>query len=193
MASFADVDVPDGVARRAIQGYVDAQAELYRLLAPVMMGMAVRILHNHAAAEEVVQDVFVQLIEKVHTLKEPAAIVPWTRKIAVNHCLMRLRSPWQKRRGELALVGELEDASAAEQRMEDLHDVARSLGALTPETRMVIWLHEVEGYTHKEIGGLLGKTSSYSKSQLARGIQSMLGKRGTNGQPCDGIRSTSTP
>ncbi len=47
-------------------------------------------------------------------------------------------------------------------------DVARALAALTPTARAVVWLYEVEGWTHEEIAGSFGRTVSFSKSQLAR-------------------------
>ena len=47
-------------------------------------------------------------------------------------------------------------------------DVERALATLPALTRSVVWLHDVEGYTHAEIGRLLGRTASFSKSQLAR-------------------------
>ena len=50
-------------------------------------------------------------------------------------------------------------------------DVERALAALPPLTRSVVWLHDVEGYTHGEIARLLGRTASFSKSQLARAHQ----------------------
>ena len=42
---------------------------------------------------------------------------------------------------------------------------------LAPVSRAVVWLHDVEGFTHKEIAGMLGKTESFSKSQLSRAYQ----------------------
>ena len=47
-------------------------------------------------------------------------------------------------------------------------DLERALAALPAITRSVVWLHDVEGYTHGEIARLLGRTASFSKSQLAR-------------------------
>ncbi|HEY3517224.1 MAG TPA: sigma factor-like helix-turn-helix DNA-binding protein, partial [Gammaproteobacteria bacterium] len=47
-------------------------------------------------------------------------------------------------------------------------DLERALAMLSPLTRTVVWLHDVEGYTHAEIGRLMGRTTSFSKSQLAR-------------------------
>jgi RNA polymerase sigma-70 factor (ECF subfamily) len=47
-------------------------------------------------------------------------------------------------------------------------DLDAALGTLPPLSRAVVWLHDVEGFTHKEIAELMGKTESFSKSQLSR-------------------------
>ncbi|MCZ6616809.1 MAG: RNA polymerase sigma factor [Gammaproteobacteria bacterium] len=173
MARFADLQLDSGVARGLKRGDRRAQAIAYRTLAPAVMGMAMRILQDKGIAEEVVQDTFVELIEKAGTLKNPDAVLGWVRKVAVNHCLMRLRTPWHKRRVTVELVEDV-DVTNGSDRLEGLQDIERALGSLVAETRMVIWLHDVEGYTHKEIGALLGRTASYSKSQLARGYQKLM-------------------
>ena len=101
---------------------------------------------------------------------------------------MRLRSPWNKRREALdafdmdGRTDERTDGKSSEwfadtangsARVEGMQDIETALGRLEPETRMVIWLHEVEGYTHQEIGALVGRTASSSKSQMARGYQKL--------------------
>jgi RNA polymerase sigma-70 factor (ECF subfamily) len=173
MASFADVQLDAGVARGLRRGDEQAQIVAYRVLSPSVMGMAVRILQDEGLAQEVLQDTFVELLEHAHTLKEPAAVVGWVRRVAVNHCLMRLRSPWQKRRvsADDETMEETSDPLEGAARSDDLWDLERALSQLPEETRMVLWLHDVEGYTHQEIGALVGKTASFSKSQLARGYQ----------------------
>ena len=52
-----------------------------------------------------------------------------------------------------------------------------ALNTLSDDSRAVLWLHDVEGYTHKEIGQLMGKTASFSKSQLARAYTRLMGWR----------------
>ena len=47
-------------------------------------------------------------------------------------------------------------------------DVERALSSLSPTARAVVWLFEVEGYSHDEIGRAFGRSASFSKSQLAR-------------------------
>ena len=51
--------------------------------------------------------------------------------------------------------------------------LARALGRLPDATRSVLWLYHAEGYTHDEIAGLMGRTASFSKSQLARGTRKL--------------------
>lgn len=171
MASFADIHLDCGIARGLARGDRRAQGLAYRILSPAVMGMAVRILQDEGLAQEVVQDTFVELIDKAATLRDPDAVVGWVRRVAVNHCYMRLRSPWHKRRSAVdgAEVLEPVDPTSGDERLEGQRDLERALAALAPETRLVIWLHDVEGYTHREIGELTGQSASYSKSQLARG------------------------
>ena len=174
MASFADIELDSGIARGLKRGDRRAQALAYRVLAPTIMGMAVRILQDEGQAQEVVQDTFLELIDKAATLRDPEAVVGWLRRVAVNHCYMRLRSPWHQRRDELVGRQEPDDVSSTGERLEGQFDLERALAALPAETRLVVWLHDVEGYTHKEIGDLTGQTASYSKSQLARGYQKLM-------------------
>jgi RNA polymerase sigma factor (sigma-70 family) len=157
------------MARALQRGDRRAQGVAYRMLAPTIMGMAVRILQDEGLAQEVLQDTFVDLMDKASTLKDPDAVVGWVRRVAVNHCFMRLRSPWHRRRMGVEDAEEPGDPGTADERWQGQYDIERALGALPAETRLVIWLHDVEGYTHQEIGKLTGQTASYSKSQLARG------------------------
>jgi RNA polymerase sigma factor (sigma-70 family) len=175
MAGFSDIQLPDTVAQGVLRGDRSALAEAYRVLAAAVMNLASRILQDRQLAEEVVQDTFIDLVEKSGQISSAEAIAAWVRKVAVNHCLMRLRSPWHAKRSE----ADAEDifATQGDHSMEWVAVVPtleRALGALTAEARSVVWLHDVEGYTHKEIGQLMGKTASFSKSQLARAYEKLL-------------------
>jgi RNA polymerase sigma-70 factor (ECF subfamily) len=195
MASFADIHLDSGIARGLKRGDRRAQAVAYRLLSPTIMGMAVRILQDEGLAQEVVQDTFVELIDKASTLKDPDAVVGWVRRVAVNHCYMRLRSPWHRRRSPEASAAEQQDHMSDDQRLEGYRDIERALAILPPQTRLVIWLHDVEGYTHREIGELTGQTASYSKSQLVRGyvkLSEMLRGNG-DGPETDAINPACAP
>jgi RNA polymerase sigma-70 factor (ECF subfamily) len=125
--------------------------------------------------------VFVDVITRLHQFEGRGSFAGWVRAIAVSRCLMHLRSPWQRSRRWLAR--QLDDEGAPDGGLDELGrgggatlpmdrgdaiDVERALGRLGDTARAVVWLHDVEGYTHGEIGALFGATASFSKSQLAR-------------------------
>jgi RNA polymerase sigma-70 factor (ECF subfamily) len=85
---------------------------------------------------------------------------------------MHLRSPWRRGLDWVDSLARLEPDSGpdgpAASCSSDAVDLERALARLGETARAVVWLHDVEGYTHAEIGALLGGTASFSKSQLAR-------------------------
>ena len=62
-------------------------------------------------------------------------------------------------------------------------DLEAALDLLSPTARAVVWLHDVEGYTHKEIAEMMNKTRSFSKSQLARAHKRLRERLGPSIQP----------
>ncbi len=90
--------------------------------------------------------------------------------------LMYLRSAWTARGQSLAEDwDEFTEGSAATHgvsaRPDDAMDLDAALANLPSVSRAVVWLHDVEGFTHKEIAQFMGKTESFSKSQLSRAYQ----------------------
>ena len=158
---------PVDVVDRLRRGDRAAQEWVYRSYSRTVYTIGRRMLGDAGLAEDVTHDTFVDVLRKAGSLHGEHALGAWVCRIAVNHCLMRLRSPWMRLRQ--AVRPELE--SAYEGRVEVATDLERALDRLPAKTRAVIWLHDVEGYTHKEIGRLFGRTASYSKSQLARGYR----------------------
>ncbi len=162
-----------GQLARAQRGEPAALELLYRQFGGPVLGLARRLLRRNELAEEVVQDTFLDVMRKIHGFRGEAPVGMWIRQIAVNRCLMLLRSYWEQHRDALP---DHDTPAAGQERMhgtwnDDLSrlDIDALLEQLPPDTRTVLWLHEVEGYTHEEIGRLMGKTTSYSKSRLARG------------------------
>ena len=173
MAGFANIHIPPELAEAVILGDREASGRLFQLLSPAVLSVAWRMLGSRSAADEILQDVFMQVLDRAATIVHPSALLGWVRTVAINQCLMRLRSPWSLRRA-LDEPEEVPDALEGEDRMGGISDIERMLARLQPETRMVVWLHDVEGYTHREIGDLMGKTPSYSKSQLSRAYEFLL-------------------
>ena len=172
MSAFLDSDLPTETVSRARAGAIDAQEAIYRAFQRPVRTLARRLVPNVAAAEDLAQDVFVEVLTKLDQYDGRGSFAGWVRSITVNKCLMHLRSPWQRARRWMSLAGENGGVEWPEQRSElvtgDTVDLERALAHLGDTARAVVWLHDVEGYTHAEIGRLLGGTASFSKSQLAR-------------------------
>lgn len=167
MSSFFEPDVPDDLLRAAQAGDAAAHEKLFRRFCKPVYNLAWRMLDNPSAAEEVVQETFVEVLRRVDSFRGESPLGGWIRRIAVNFCLMQLRSPWHRRSVSLSLVAEPE-ATTDPSRAGPATDLSRALAQLPAKSRMVVWLYDVEGLTHKEIGEAMGKTTSFSKSQLAR-------------------------
>ena len=143
-----------------------AHARLYETYATMVYTVARRMLISPALAEDVLQETFVEVIRKIDSFRGEAGIGFWIRRIAVNKCLMLLRSSWTSKRADIEVP---ERVSAGAGEVADRQIALESaLERISPTARTVVWLHDVEGYTHKEIGRLMGRTTSFSKSQLAR-------------------------
>ena len=165
MTSFVDSALPPDVVARARAGEEAALEAIYREFERPVRTLAFRLVARRAAAEDLAQDTFVEVLTRLHQFDGRGSFAGWVRSIAVSKCLMHLRSPWRRS------LRWLEDEPVATPAMEPGNadvDLERALARLGDEARLVVWLHDVEGYTHAEIGALLGGTPSLSKSQLAR-------------------------
>ena len=159
--------VEPAVVADARRGDSSAHARLYETFSPMVYTLARRMLVSPALAEDVLQETFVEVLRKLHTYRGEADVGFWVRRIAVNKCLMYLRSAWHSRRVDTEAIEALCPPAQAPL-AEHLIALERALGHLTDTSRAVVWLHDVEGYTHKEIGAMMGRTTSFSKSRLAR-------------------------
>jgi RNA polymerase sigma-70 factor (ECF subfamily) len=171
MSAFLDSDLPPESVARAQAGDTAACEAIFRAFERPVRTLARRLVPRQAAAEDLAQDVFVEVLAKLRQFDARGSFAGWVRAIAVNRCLMHLRSPWQRSlRGLESLdSGGGEDyPPAVSGGAGDSLDLQRALARLGDTARIVVWLHDVEGYTHAEIGALLGGTASLSKSQLAR-------------------------
>jgi RNA polymerase sigma-70 factor (ECF subfamily) len=193
MASPFQQAVDTALIERARNGEPDAQSALFDLFGRAVYNLARRLLLKPELAEDVLQDTFVEVLRKLGEFRGDAPFGMWVRRIAVNHCLMFLRSPWQRRRLELDNSDDAVMLAGADGSF-DVLDLERALEALPPEARAVVWLHDVEGYTHQEIGRMLNATSSFSKSQLVRAYARMRGWAASNEageQSCTPVLSNS--
>jgi len=176
MSKFADIKIDPGVVRRAAGGDAKAHEIIYRAFATPVYSICLRFTKAPANAEDLVQETFIEIMRSIASFRGEAALGSWIRRIAVTKSLMFLRSAWTKR-GQ-ALADGWDDMTAGDavshgisSHPDDAMDLDAALANLPDVSRAVIWLHDVEGFTHKEIADLMGKTESFSKSQLSRAYQ----------------------
>ncbi len=165
MAVFRQELVEPAMLLRAQAGDMEAHSGLYTTYSRGVYTLARRMLMSTSLAEDVLQETFVEVIRKIHTYRGEAELGHWIRRIATNKCLMLMRSSWESKR---SAEPEAHEPRAERDPADERMDLEQALAALSPTSRAVVWLHDVEGYTHQEIGQLMGRTTSFSKSQLAR-------------------------
>jgi RNA polymerase sigma-70 factor (ECF subfamily) len=169
---LVEITVPDEVRERACAGEEGARQLIYAEVAPATFALIRRLVGNRSAAEDVFQDTMMILFERLTEFRQEAPLGAWLRQIAISRCLMYLRSPW--RRVLLRLEGDGETGAPALARpttaapAPEAIDLERALATLAPTARSVLWMYEVEGYSHAEIAAAFGRSVSFSKSQLAR-------------------------
>ena len=204
MTAFLDTALDPAALKRARAGDEAGLAEIYRAYEVPVRTLARRIVTPRSAAEDVAQDVFVDVITRLHQYEGRGSFAGWVRSIAVSRCLMHLRSPWHRSQRWLAgatrALEDLHQDWQAEQRQgvgsadrADAIDLERALAQLGDNARAVVWLHDVEGYTHAEIGALFGASASFSKSQLARAHERLRGLLQADGDGASCMPVSSTP
>jgi RNA polymerase sigma-70 factor (ECF subfamily) len=170
MQRLAEIEVPADELAAARAGDRDARRALFERVAPAALGIIRRLVRHGALADDLLQDTLIAMYEHLDDFRGEAPFGIWVRSIAVSRCLMAFRSPWHRAR--VALESWTEEAWAApesDNRTSDLIDLDRALARLSPVTRSVVWLYDVEGWSHEEIATAFERTVSFSKSQLARG------------------------
>jgi len=187
MTRFADCSVAEDIVGRARLGDPAANEVLYRTYSTAVYNLALRLTRQRTMAEEILQETFIEVLTKIGTFRGEALLGTWIREIAVNKCLMHLRSGWHRKSRPLEETGS-DQGDNIDMAIKPEHlDLERALAGLAPVSRAVVWLHDVEGYTHHEIGKLMGKSDSFSKSQLARAhqrLQVLLEDTNESEQPC---------
>lgn len=192
MARIADIELPPPVVAAARRGETAAIEAVYRATAGPIYTLLRRLVRRPAIAEELLQETFVDVLLHIGAYEGRCPLPAWIRSIAVNRALMYLRSPWHrslewldKDPGGVDRLPALERGALTD----DDAGLERALMTLPAVGRAVVWLHDVEGYTHAEIGTALGRTPSFSKSQLSRAharLRVALGARDpiAEGTPC---------
>lgn len=149
--------------RKARWGDHDAFATLYRAHANAVHTLARRLTGNPAMAEDITQETFLRMLQFINGFRDGMPLRPWLKKVAANTAIDRMRR-------EARHQG-LDDAWAT------THDASQQtveadglMRRLPPLVRTVVWLHEMEGWTHAELGERFGQSPSWSKSIVSRAM-----------------------
>ena len=151
--------------RKACQGDGPAVRALYERYSPRVYPVVRRIAAHDYLAQDYAQEAWIRAIRALPTFRGDARFSTWLHRIAVNSALQAVRRAESRHKREapmpesLAVAQPSRDALLS-QRLE------WALDLLPERMRKVLILHDVEGYTHDEIGELLGTAAGTSKSQL---------------------------
>ena len=171
---------------RARQGDLEALEGLYRVYADPVSNLARRICRSAHEAEEVVQETFLEMVRSVRSFRGDGAFGAWLRRIAVSKALSFLRSRKRRAKTDCQSIVELDGPAEFRPAVDGSGrwlkvDLERALAMLPDDARVVVWLFDVEGLTHREIAALFGRSTSFSKSRLSRAharLRELLGSTG---------------
>jgi RNA polymerase sigma-70 factor (ECF subfamily) len=162
--------------RLAQAGDAAAFEHLYQLHSRRVYALCLRMVGNPPDAEDLMQEAFLQLFRKIGTFRGESAFSTWLHRMTVNVVLMRLRkktlpaaSLEETTEPDEETGGPRKDIGAPDLRLSgavDRVNLERSIEKLPPGYRTVFVLHDVQGFEHNEIAGIMGCSVGNSKSQL---------------------------
>lgn len=162
--------VPLELARvRAAQaGDANAFRAVYEAHVGRVRALCLRLSGDVVRADELTQDVFVRVWERLSTFRGESAFGTWLHRLAVNEVLQALRSAGRRER-RVSIVAEPPDAPApGGAGLEERMDLEEAIAALPEGCRTVFVLHDIEGLRHDEIAAATGSAVGTSKAHLFR-------------------------
>lgn len=152
-----------------IEGDRRMQEELYSRFSPKMYAVCLRYANNSEDAQDLLQEGFIKIFRNLHRFRAEGSFEGWIRRVFVNTAIEHYR----KKSAQLSSVSEKEENTIEDTDITALDslaekDILNLIQELSPGYKTVFNLYVVEGYSHKEIGDMLGISEGTSKSQLAR-------------------------
>ena len=161
-----EIELDEMTLARAQRGDMGACEQIYRKFQQPAYSVAYRICQCRELSRDVTQEAFITAFGKIRQFRGDAPFWGWLRRVVVNHTISALR---KLPRADAVELQEFHAYTEGDHEQIGLFmDLESALSTLDPEDRAVVWLHDVEGYKHKEIAGLFGKTESFSKTRLSR-------------------------
>ncbi|HEX8495425.1 MAG TPA: RNA polymerase sigma factor [Pyrinomonadaceae bacterium] len=159
------------LAQAASSGEMTAFEELYQRHNRRVYSLCLRMTQNVSEAEDLAQEVFIQLFRKIGSFRGESAFTTWLHRLTVNQVLMHFRKRSVKleqttEEGETPVQIVTGTANPNSMPVVDRIALDKAVGQLPPGYRTVFLLHDVEGHEHEEIARMLGCSVGTSKSQL---------------------------
>jgi RNA polymerase sigma factor (sigma-70 family) len=151
-----------------INGNRQMQEFLYKKFSPKMYGVCLRYAGNTEDANDILQEGFIKIFKNIGKFRSEGSFEGWIRRIFVNTSIEHFR-----KKVKLYNVTEVQENTIEDKELDaldllDAKDIISIVNELSPGYKAVFNMHIIEGYSHKEIAGILGITEGTSKSQLAR-------------------------
>ena len=173
------------LAQKAARGEMQAFEELYRRHNRRVYSLCLRMTRSVTDAEDLAQEVFIQIFRKIGSFRGQAAFTTWLHRLTVNQVLMHFRKAGVRleqttEEGETPVQVEKGTENFRTMKIVDRIALDTAIAQLPPGYRLVFTLHDIEGHEHTEIAQMLGRSVGTSKSQLHKArmkLRSLL-KRG---------------
>lgn len=181
LTSAKDFDL----AQKASKGCMSAFEEIYRRHHRRVYSICLRMLQNASEAEDLTQDVFIQLYRKIGSFRGDSAFTTWLHRMTVNQVLMHFRKrtvKFEKTTEEGETPDQVVSGTTNPDRMSVVDKIAldNAIAQLPEGYKNVFVLHDVEGFEHEEVARILGCSVGTSKSQLHKArlkLQRLLRKK----------------
>ncbi len=152
-----------------IQQDAAAQRELYNRYSPKMLSVCYRFAQSKEDAEDMLQEAFIKVFMQIHTFQNKGAFEGWIRRIIVHTCINFLKK--YKKFNESLDLAYASSVAVKEETIPSImqaKQVVECIRLLPVGYRTVLNLYALEGYSHKEIAGMLDIEESTSRSQYTR-------------------------
>ena len=170
--AYFDADTPDiELCRLATAGNIAAFELLYQKYHRRTYNLCLRMTSNQTEAEDLTQDVFIQLFRKIGSFRGDSAFSTWLHRLTVNQVLMHFRRRSVKNErtsddGEMPEQTVTGSANPNKMQVVDRIALKNAIAELPNGYRRVFILHDIEGFEHEEVGRIMGISVGTSKSQL---------------------------
>jgi RNA polymerase sigma-70 factor (ECF subfamily) len=131
-----------------------------------LMGTAIRYNCNNQTAKDMLQETWIKVFGNLHKYKEEGKLLPWMKRILIN-TILRSR---QSNKMECVELSEWSEDAALHELPSDsleMEDMIKMLDALRPASKEIFMMYVIDGFSHNEIGEILGITASTSRVHLA--------------------------